>query len=114
MHTPSKGRLVLDTKAVRGQLRTKHVKDRLGAVPVPSGLDTMPKSEFLSPDGETRLTNYATSGFLCLFLSGKHRAGFRAVLRDAYCGKNPSGLLATHVGDVKELDAAFRKFLRTF
>ncbi|MHC4860680.1 MAG: tetratricopeptide repeat protein, partial [Planctomycetota bacterium] len=116
MHVPGRKGLALDKKAIRGMLRTVHLKKNMsGLLGVPR-FDGIPRSEFVSPDMNQRRTSYVESGFLVMFLAqGKHRPGFRRLVREAYCGKNRPGLIRELVSeDLEGLDREFGKFLRSF
>ena len=113
MHSHVKGALVLDPKAIRGMLRTIQVKKNASSVPSATALTAMTKGEFQSPDGEQRVTNYATSGFLCLLLSeGATRGPWQRFVRAFFCDGNPKDAFTGAMGDTTEgLDERFRKYL---
>lgn len=113
MHAVEKGRLVFDPSHVRGLARTTHLKQNVGRMLSVPKLDTVPRSEFLSSDGQQRLTNYAQGGFLCLFLAGgEHRAALWRITREVYCERNVPGLLTKHLG--ANLDAVDKDFRASF
>ncbi len=113
MHSRGKGVLVLDRKAIRGMLRTIQVKKSASLVPSASALTAMTKGVFQSPDGERRVTNYATAGFFALFLSeGATRGAWQRVVREFFCNGNSPDAFAGSMGDfAKRMDESFRKFL---
>jgi hypothetical protein len=116
MHTPSKkAGLVIDTKAIRGMLRTRQVKDNASRVPAASVMAAMTKETFQSPDGQQRVTHYAAAGFLCLHLSvGATRGGWQRLVRAVFTGGNPENAWAQSFGDAAgDVDASFAKLLKT-
>ena len=115
MHVPGRKGLALEKKRVKGQLRTLHLRRHLSSVLAVPKLDEVRRREF-EANGNQRLTNYVTAGFLVMFLErGKYRPGLRQLVREAYCGENAPGLLKKHVApDPGALDREFRKFLKGF
>ena len=116
MHVPGRKGLALDKKAIRGMLRTVHLKQNMSQLLGVSRFDEILGAEFVATDMNQRRTNYVESGFLVMFLAGgKHRPGYRRLVREAYCGENRPGLIREMISsDLPALDREFRKFLRSF
>lgn len=114
MHTRKRGELVFDARAVGKTVRTPWLAERLERAPSLTELDGMKKGEFLSPDGEQRVVNYAFSGFLSAFLATEGYApDLRAMVRALYAEGNPPGLLsAKGPEDLGRLDRKFRSWFR--
>ena len=65
------------------------------------------------PNGERRVTNYATAGFFSLFLSdGATRGAWQRVVREFFGNGDWPDAFAGSMGDAaKRMDESFRKFL---
>ena len=109
----TKNGLVLDRKAIRGMLRSVQVKKSASLVLPATELASLTKGTFQSQNGEQRVTNYATAGFLCLYLSeGATRGAWQRLVRAFFCEGNPKDAFMDAMGEhAKGLDEDFAKFL---